>query len=331
MDAQTRASQRPERPAGRPVLAAAGLAVACLLTLAPAGALAAPAGDMTFMNSAESGKFRDGRLTLRGAGIGRVTWVHQSGRSGAIRVAMMHRMLFSPRRPTAALHISARSGGRELALRLSRPRYNAVRDSVSYRIKRLTNGTGSSRPAHASQAPVPRRFGAAALAIVGGGGQNCTNGVINNTGTSLQVVSVLKWDTDDWVSSPNPGLILPNGGTLTWESEGGIFRGCGNTVVLQVVGDPSATFTTIKSIPWTDDPFAATCTCSSAPGGSCQYTGIDSAPWSLWRTGGPGGQVAHDPCFFVIGGKGASIDSKVAAGRFRNRLPLSNQGIDFGR
>ena len=90
------------------------------------------------MHSAQRGEFQGGRLILRGRGIGRrVSWAHNSGQSGQISVTRMHRRLFAPgtRPATGVLHIAGQPAGRELALRLSRPRRSASRHWVSYRAR----------------------------------------------------------------------------------------------------------------------------------------------------------------------------------------------------
>jgi hypothetical protein len=106
-------------------------------------------------------------LTLRGVGR-RVTWAAHPGRFGVLSVKRLHRLLFTPRTPSATgtLHVAGQRGGEELVLRLSRPRYNASRGTVSYRVRRLNKRTLPSRTARASGFRA-RQFGAASLSIVG--------------------------------------------------------------------------------------------------------------------------------------------------------------------
>ena len=70
-----------------------------------------------------------------------------------------------------------------------------------------------------------------------------------------------KWDTDDWgpAAEPlvgslvKPGVIPYRGkpgvfvSSADWTSVGGMWRGCGNTVVFQSVVNPSLTFTITTS------------------------------------------------------------------------------------
>ena len=209
-----------------------------------------------FVHSADRGDLQRGRLTLRGRGIGRrITWVHKSGRSGLVSVAGMHRRLFGrgKRPPTGVLHVRGPGPRRELALRLSRPRFSTSGHWVRYRVERLAE---LGRAAPASQRPVPRRFGAASLSLVGGprvgqwGGQQCLTGILNQTGSQLRVLSTSKWDTDDWWYVPDVGTLVGVNDTIWWESLGGFMRGCGNTVVLQGVASPSVTFTITGTYPW---------------------------------------------------------------------------------
>jgi hypothetical protein len=156
------------RRRGRWAGAAAGLvavAAAGLLAPVPAGAQAPPR-DAVFVHSAKSGELGGGRLALHGVS-GRVTWAHASGRSGVMKVKRLHRMLFSAKTATATgiLHVAGHRGGDELTFKLSRPRYNAARRTVSYKIERLGAGRLPSRGAQAAGAP--RRFGPASLSMVG--------------------------------------------------------------------------------------------------------------------------------------------------------------------
>jgi hypothetical protein len=136
------------------------------LAAAPASAQAPPADGTVFVHSAKSGKLAGGRLTLQGVGR-RVTWAHHSDRSGVIAVRRMHGMLFSPRTPaaTGTLHVAGHRGGDELSFKLSKPRYNRARRTVSYKAKPLGNGRFPRRAA-AQAAAAARRFDAASLSIV---------------------------------------------------------------------------------------------------------------------------------------------------------------------
>jgi hypothetical protein len=157
-DTDARSGWLRRRPAVLVAVFAAGL-----LAAVPASAQAPI--DAMFVHSAKSGELGGGRLTLQGGGP-RVTWAHRSGRSGVMPVRRMHRRVFSGAKPTATgtLHVAGHRGGQELTFRLSRPRYNAARGTVSYPVRRM-KGRLPGRAAGA--AGIARRFGAASLSITG--------------------------------------------------------------------------------------------------------------------------------------------------------------------
>jgi hypothetical protein len=140
--------------------------VGWLLAAAPVSAQALPRDGTVFVHSAKSGKLGGGRLTLHGVGR-RVTWAHHSGRSGVMAVKRLHRRLFSPKTPeaTGTLHVAGHRGGDELTFKLSRPRYNRARHTVSYRAKPINNKPLPRRAVRA--AGTARPFGPASLTIQG--------------------------------------------------------------------------------------------------------------------------------------------------------------------
>jgi hypothetical protein len=178
------------------------------------------------MHSAKSGELVGARLTLRGVGR-QVTWANNRGRTGVVPIKRLHRLLFSPGTPpaTGTLHVAGHGGGDELALKLSRPRYNASRGTVSYRARRLNKRTLPRRPARASGV-VMSRFGAASLSIVGAppvmagdpGGNQCETWFQNNipeTFYSLRAVSFSMGSGNTWIANPSvpaPGTVLGPGG-----------------------------------------------------------------------------------------------------------------------
>jgi hypothetical protein len=261
-------------------------------------AVASSAGAATtFVHSAQSGELRGGRLTLRGVS-GRATWITNAGRSGVVRVARLHRRVFSAasRPATGTLHFAGHRGGDELALRLRRPRYNGRRNTVSYRVTRLAKRSSSSRRARSSQSGASREFGAASLSIVGhprvmggdNGGNDCPTGIINQTGINqtgygLQPIGSSKWDTDTWDPAPDSDRAVSSIGTNTSEtygSDGGFLRGCSNTIVWDLVLDPNdparhippdGTFTVTVTHGWSQVP-SRQCV-SSNPQYTCQAAG----------------------------------------------------------
>jgi hypothetical protein len=232
-------------------LSGAGLRVVGLVALAAglfaltaATASAAPRTATMFVHSAKGGQLGGSRLVLRGVGP-RVTWISNRGRSGVVSIKRLHRRLFLPGTPSPVgiLHVAGRRGGDELRLKLRRPRYNASRRTVSYRVTRLNKGRPPRQRALASG---PRRFGSASLSIVGapqvlggtGGGNDCVTDLYDDSSQPFEfkVVSFSKWDTDDWgLVNIAPGDTVFGGG---WESIGGTLRGCGNSANFDIVPSP---------------------------------------------------------------------------------------------
>ena len=235
---------------GRPLrLIALAAAAAGLLAVAPATASAGSRGATMFVLSADSGELHGGSLTLRGVGR-RVTWATHAGQSGVVSAARLHRRLFLRALPpaTGTLHVAGKRSGRDLTFRLHRARYDASRQRVRYRVKRLNKRSGPRRGSGASQSSAPRGFGPATLSIVhapsavGGssaGGKVCAT-LIGSEGTpyALQALDSRKWDTDTWNPDIDQGRIDDE---WYWESDGGFLRGCSNSAVFQLApapGDP---------------------------------------------------------------------------------------------
>jgi hypothetical protein len=235
-------NRRPFRLAG---LAAVAVV---LVALTPASAH----GATMFVHSARSGELAGGRLTLHGVGPN-VTWATTAGRSGVVPVARAHRRIFMRNAPaTGTLHLAGHQGGDEPTFRLSGPRYNASRQTVSYRAKPLDNKPLRRRAAGAGGRAAARRFGAASLSIVphstATNRVNCYTTFWNATRTALQVGSVTKALTDGWDSGwfpPKLGLyVQPNGGDA-WESYGIEVQSCASSVTYKIVGtSDTITFST---------------------------------------------------------------------------------------
>jgi len=144
---------------------AAALSAAAPAT-APATAQTPMAGPALFVHSAKSGHLKGGRLVLREVGH-HVTWATHGGRNGRLAVPHLHRRLFSPgtAAPTGVLHVAGHRGGAHPSFRLSRPRYNRARRTVSYRVKRVNQGRLPSGAARA--AGTTSGFGNASLSVIG--------------------------------------------------------------------------------------------------------------------------------------------------------------------
>jgi hypothetical protein len=281
-----------------PRLRAAALAVALaafFLAAGLAGASSASASGATLVTqSAKGGVLKGGRLTLRGVS-GRVTYVLNTGRRGTLSVRRLHRRLLLPGLPaTGTLHVAGYRGGDEPSFRLSKPRRNAARHTVSYRAKRLDHKPLPKRAGRAAGFRPPRRFGAASLSIVphprltGGdnGGNDCEAAVYVDRGEpfALAAQSWSDWPTDDW--NPDPSALQTEFyGSGSWESDGGLWRGCSNTVNFQAVAEVSGyggLFTITTRWPWGGSA-SGTCTVTlNSQHISCtQQSGVSPITWQL--------------------------------------------------
>jgi hypothetical protein len=231
-------------------LASAGAAVVALAPASPASAAT------TVVHSATSGELDGSRLLLHGV-HGKVTWIHDSGDSGRVSVRRLHRRGFAPGHPvaTGVLHVAGHRGGDEPTFRLSKPRYNRARRTVSYRAKPLNNKPVRGRVVRAAGAGRPTRFGAASLSIVPSpqlDGQHC-HGKFGNGATFPLVAQGSAWDSDSWDSDPDDDVLYGRQGLAsiaTWESHGPWAQGCSNTVTWSWIdgSDPPATSPLVVSI-----------------------------------------------------------------------------------
>jgi hypothetical protein len=243
-----------------------GLAVVLAAALSAAGLASASAASAAtvFKHSAKSGELGGGRLTLHGVSK-RVAYAIDGGRSGDISVRRLHRRMFLPRlAATGTLHMAGQRGGRDPRFKLSKPRYNAARHSLSYRAKPLAK-RGAARAAGTTPR---RRFGAASLSIVphptlgsgDNGGNDCIAEISAQSGTNgitLQLLSSSNWDTDTWTLNSPPDNVLPDASVVV-ESEGGFLRGCHFETVW---GSGDTTITIDVTWPWGQLP-SSTCTIS---------------------------------------------------------------------
>ena len=191
-------------------------AAAGLLAVAPATASAGSRGATMFVLSADSGELHSGSLTLRGVGR-RVTWATHAGRSGSSPPHGCTGGCFCARclRPPGPFHVAGKRSGRDLTFRLHRARYDASRQRVRYRVKRLNKHSRPRRGSGASQSSAPRGFGPATLSIVhapsavGGssaGGKVCATFIsIEPTPYAFQALDWRKWN-------PTPGTPIDKGG-----------------------------------------------------------------------------------------------------------------------
>jgi hypothetical protein len=282
---------RRRRSGVRASLTLAGLAALAAGLLVAAPAQAGTPYATTFTHSAKSGELKGARLALRGVAR-RVTYVTNAGRSGVLSVRRLHRRVILPGRPaTGTLHVAGHGGGDEPAFRLSRPRYNAARRTVSYRAKPLNKRRLPGRGA---------RFGAASLSIVphpqmmGGasGGNSCVTTLNDASDDYFQASSTSNGANQDWnPANPDPdgqiigpGQDVPN--SIVWETDGDKpGDGCSNTVTWEDVtaGAPNSGGTIEITTRWEGGATKGTYTCQP----SRTVISISCCPVSVTNTGAP--------------------------------------------
>jgi hypothetical protein len=215
------------------VVALVGVLTAALVALAPMSAPAEPVGERVFTHSAKGGELRGGRLILRGV-AGRVTWITNRGGSGTVSVRRLHAMAFGHGQPaTGTLHVAGNRGGDELTFRLSKPRYNPARHTVSYRAKPLDDKRLPGGGARAGEILRGRKFGATSLTIVPApqAGLSCTTAVVNQTGHTLMLVSASTGSTNEWFGPPPASIPAEDDGGWSTANPNPSSIGCTNTVV----------------------------------------------------------------------------------------------------
>ena len=255
----------------------AAVVAAGLLAAAPAGAQAPPRDARVFVHSAKSGELSGGRLTLHGVRA-RATWTHNSGRFGVMAVKRMHRLLF-PRAKLAAtgtLHVAGHRGGDELIFKLSKPRYNQARRTVSYKAKRLNNKPLPSRVARAAGIASARKFSAASLTIVPaaqGGSNACLTGVINQTTLTLTLSDP---GHSAWLAPPPGSIPSPNPGGTSWNAEFASDGTCSSSVAYELQLGSVPVKLTFKQTADKNDRsgFSYSCT-SSVSSVKCTLNGAD--------------------------------------------------------
>jgi hypothetical protein len=268
----------------------AGLVAAVAAGLFAVGLAGAPgASAVTFVHSATSGELRGGRLVLHGVS-GRVTYFNSSGRTAVASVKRVHKGVFLPGRPaTGVLHVEGHRGGDEPSFKLSRPRYNAARRTVSFKARRLDSkrlapgaagaaGIARTRSLFgtSSQTGPSVEFGPSSLTVNSlptvapdwPAGNTCEAWILNNTAAVPDVVltatAYSAWDTDTWIVNPPLGVVtnkLDPHSQGQWISQGGNLRGCHNEVTfgLRQNGDTSPGSLTIEvTWPWGQLP-SSTC------------------------------------------------------------------------
>jgi len=264
-------------------------AILASLAVAPAAGAAGPRGDALFVQAANGGTFRHGKLTLTGVSH-QVAWFTDRPQrdSGTVSFKVYRRALFSgkQRAPNAALDLAGKGLGGVAALRLTHPRFDADNGKVTYHVKRLKNVSGNldHYVGRLSKRGIPRRFGDASLFIDNALGNTCYTTVVDATTAGLETVSSSKWSSDSWDPSLPSSFGLGPGDSWSWGSQGGAFRGCSNSAVWQLYAGASGTVSFQTTNPWSGSD---TLTCNvSNPAFRCVQVSRSggTVSWSIGPT-----------------------------------------------
>jgi hypothetical protein len=197
------------------------------------------AGGGTFTRIA--GKSNTFRLTLRGVDANAIFFTDRPARdTGLISQKALMGALFGRARsaPNAAVEVlGARKDQDVLAVKLTSPRYDARKRTLSYVVSRLNTLSSGLRHYRArADRKLAARFGSVSLFIDSGTawGNSCTANVVNNTGSAMVWQSESQWSTDTWQAGGDPANtgIPPNGANFDAGSDsGGFARGCSFSTV----------------------------------------------------------------------------------------------------
>lgn len=260
------------------------------LTIAVGAGAAEPQGSALFVQTADGGSFQHGRLTLRGVGHSLAWFSDRPEReSGTVSFPDFRQSLFGGDQPApnAALDLPGKGLGGVAALRLTKPRFDAGSGTVSYRVQRLKAAGGNLGDYfdRFSGHDLPSSFGPASLFIDGAFGHTCYTTIVNATGYPIETVSSSKWSSDEWHPELPSSFGLGNGGSWSWGSQGGAFRGCSNSAEWRFYNSSvSGTFSFQTTDPWTG---RNTLECvSSNPTFRCLKVSSDGGEitWSLGPT-----------------------------------------------
>jgi hypothetical protein len=248
-----------------------------VLAAVPAGASAAGT-DALYVQNASSGTYDGTHLTLRGVAPV-VTWFADRPErdAGVLPTRRAMTMLFDGQaNPNAALDFAGSQLTGVVPLELSDPRYDPKAQTMRFRarkLKDLLGGDLSHRNDQVRKAKVPQRFGKVSLFIDDVDAvfnQSCQTTLVNSTSYELNAGGFSKWDTDSWDKSPSSDAVVGhNGGSITWSSAGGSFRGCSNAWTFTVLDGLTPTQVNVSIT----DPYKGdnSSTCTVGPPANFQY------------------------------------------------------------
>jgi hypothetical protein len=224
----------------------------------------AGSGGLLFVQNARGGsllpaKGRNHRLVLRGVDDRAVYFSDRPRRiAGTLTVRELLKTLgfhTGTPHPNAVLNVFTRRGQDALPIELRNPRYRRGKDRLAFTVRKLRSSgepirgvtpryRALDRFGNRLDRSLPRRFGRAAL-FIDDGGHTCRFTLKNDTGATVDLVGYRAWDTDTWHDRPTG--FGPNS-VITWETRGGVFRGCSNSATFRT--DSGAVYEFSMTDPW---------------------------------------------------------------------------------
>jgi hypothetical protein len=177
-------------------------------------------------------------------------------------------------------------------------RYDAAAHTARLEVKALPQGPQSTREHNLTDVVLPAKFGHTSLFIDDSVRHTCTVSIMNMTAIPMSETSASTWDTDSWSNNIVPDstwtLGVSDWPTVEYASEGGSFRGCGNSTSWSGTapdGSDTLDVTISVSDPWSgSNQYSCDVVSTSGAGFRC---GLDSASESI---GGDDLNVIVDIC-----------------------------------
>lgn len=206
--------------------------------------------------------------------------------TGVITVTRMLNLLEASRDegpPNAAIEIlDDKTADNVLALELAETTYDPATATLTFAARRLDSVDGGL--AHLDDRldeELPAQFGPVALFIDSspfGSTNFCETQVQNYTEQNVTLTGQSDWGTDTWdPAPPSNGFVLGLGDTTSWQSDGGIGRGCSNSTTWRQ--DDGTTFTTTITDPYSvSESNTVSCVSSDPNGHPCHLDSQSTDP-----------------------------------------------------
>jgi hypothetical protein len=178
--------------------------------------------------------------------------------------------------PNLAINATNPKTGRQevMGVTMTSARYDAAAHTASFEVKALPQGPAPRREHNLTDVVLPKSLAHTSLFIDDSTQHTCTVSIMDMTNTNMSLESASKWDTDSWTNNISPqstwSLGTGNWASVQYASEGGLFRGCGNSTTWTGTSPDGngLTVTITVADPW-----------SGSNQYSCEVDSADGAPF----------------------------------------------------